>query len=209
MKKLFANDSFFTATTIAGALSLSLYSVYIFGTGKTSNFAIGAVNVVYVCYLVLLFVSYRRHKKNVTKNLTGGILTAMVIDSITSFAAIEIPIERIFVPIYLILTTAILCTHLYISESRHPSPGKVRINQILCVLVAIELFVWSIVLITRYTDVMSKIGCIGSMIGYPCLFASVICIESRLDIYKSDREAAGWTEEKGYPEGYVHEYQKK
>jgi len=24
-----------------------------------------------------------------------------------------------------------------------------------------------------------------------------------------DREAAGWTEEKGYLEGYVHEYEKK
>jgi len=39
--------------------------------------------------------------------------------------------------------------------------------------------------------------------------AAIVCVESRLDAYRLDREEAGWTEEKGYPEGYVHEHQKK
>jgi len=29
-----------------------------------------------------------------------------------------------------------------------------------------------------------------------------VCVESRLDAYRLDRETAGWSEEKGYPEGY-------
>jgi len=45
--------------------------------------------------------------------------------------------------------------------------------------------------------------------GFACMTATIVCVESHLDAYRIDREAAGWTEEAGYPEGYVHEYQKR
>jgi len=50
---------------------------------------------------------------------------------------------------------------------------------------------------------------IFDIIGFIGTALVVVCVESRLDAYRLDREAAGWTEEKGYPEGYVHEYEKK
>lgn len=37
----------------------------------------------------------------------------------------------------------------------------------------------------------------------------IVCVESRLDAYRLNREKAGWTEETGYPEGYRHEYEKE
>ena len=46
-------------------------------------------------------------------------------------------------------------------------------------------------------------GLLIDVIGFIGMTSVVVCVESRLDAYRMDREAAGWTEERGYPEGYV------
>ena len=53
------------------------------------------------------------------------------------------------------------------------------------------------------------ISTIADGIIFILTFVLICCVESRLDAYRIDRENAGWTEDNGYPEGSVHEYQKK
>jgi len=64
-------------------------------------------------------------------------------------------------------------------------------------------------ILTYDETVLCYIADVIGMLSYSCMVAAIVCVESRLDAYRLDREAAGWTEEKGYPEGYVHEYEKK
>jgi len=93
--------------------------------------------------------------------------------------------------------------------TKNPLPlgmGSVKLNQVILVINNVVLdFTWMIAI----PESISIIGNILDVIGFVGMTSVVVCVESRLDAYRLDREAAGWTEEKGYPEGYVHEYEKK
>jgi len=96
-----------------------------------------------------------------------------------------------------------------INADRKSSPLMITANQIIVCLIAALVAVWNIWAAIFYAYPWDTVVDILGIIGTAASVASIVCVESRLDAYKLDREAAGWTEEKGYPEGYVHEYEKK
>jgi len=85
----------------------------------------------------------------------------------------------------------------------------IAFNQVLCALLSVSFLVWDIIWACVCGNTLDAVSSISLALGFIGLFATIVCVESRLDAYRLDREAAGWTEEAGYPEGYVHEYEKK
>jgi len=108
-----------------------------------------------------------------------------------------------------VIYTGNFINHFQINSEHHSSPAKVKINQFLLICLVIVVTVQSVLCIVRAEEIWKIIRYVLDIIGFMGMSASVVCVESRLDAYRQDREAAGWTEEKGYPEGYVHEYDKK
>lgn len=109
-----------------------------------------------------------------------------------------------------LISVALFVSHYIINFSHKSSPSKILLNQILCVLYALVLLL-DFVLVAVKVNV-PIIGWVGSLCGALSNIGTaicIVCVESRVDAYRLNREAAGWTEESGYPEGYIHEYEKK
>ena len=112
------------------------------------------------------------------------------------------------------LDLILVINHFILNSSRRSNPLHVKISQITLLLLLIAVIVGY--LIYLFVPSLDMIGATASDyivnivegLNYVCVYAVIVCIESRLDAYRIDRENAGWTEEEGYPEGYIHEYQK-
>jgi len=81
-------------------------------------------------------------------------------------------------------------------------------DDILFAILAVDNIVWGVYWIPQYDNVMEIVWEIITIVSTVIIAAVIVCVESRLDAYRLDREAAGWTEEQGYPEGYVHQNEK-
>ncbi|GEM_PF-467738 len=211
MKKLFTNDKFFLTMVLCAVIGLIEYAIYLFVCAP-----IDFISVAACCYvgsaicIGALYISFKKHHKNVMKCLIGALLMALVLDGVTSLSFIYATVNLICVPIYILLSLGIFINHCIINESRKASPAQVSLNHILVVAFALNMIAWVIgTCISFDISPIDSISMAFYIIGCTCLAASIVCVESRLDAYRLDREAAGWTEEKGYPEGYVHEYEKK
>jgi len=183
--------------------------VRLFSTGELIYLNYGLTHIVYALCLIVLLATYRKHNKNVMKAMMGALLMTLVLDSFSylqSFRAFDIT----FAFIYMIIAIGLFINHMLINGTHHPTQAKVRVNQILVILLAIAHIVWFIYPLSNFiNDTYMTISFVGYVFGYVCMAIAIICVESRLDAYRLDREAAGWTEENGYPKDYVHEYQKK
>ncbi len=210
MKKLFTSDKFFLVAMLLAVVGQSLLAIHFLIDGKqyllSSAFSILAA----VGCCITLFVSYQKHAKNVMKGAIGALLMAILLDSFSYISSMgNSVINSISTPIYIFLALALLVNHFLINEKHTASPRNVAINRILVCGIAIIQFIWTATFLANSSEVLYSIFQIGYMIGFPSMCAVIVCVESRLDAYRLDREAAGWTEEKGYPENYVHEYEKK
>ncbi len=212
MKKLFTNDKFFLAMVILTVLGKAVNALYFLCPMSTSipyavNFAFFAA-----CEITL-YSSYTRHSKNVMKGMMGAMLTAQVLCATTLLSeAIDASINLVIPVVIFVVSVLLFTNHFVINSDRKASAKRVKFNQILLVLLAIGLIAYDIYSIAMKGSAIS--GALVALIlldvvGSIGMTASVVCVESRLDAYRLDRENAGWTEEKGYPENYVHEYEKK
>lgn len=210
MKKLFTSDKFFFAMATLAVIGLIEYGIYLFTGGTIAYSSVGGSSIMAAICTGALYVSYRKHHKNVMKCLIGALLMALILDGVASLSFINIAVDRICTPIYILISLGMFVNHCIINESRKASPAQVALNRVLVVAFAVNVIVWvgssCILLNIRPIDTVSMAFYI---IGCVCLAAVIVCVESRLDAYRLDREAAGWTEEAGYPEGYVREYEKK
>jgi len=210
MKKLFTSDKFFLTMVILAVIGLIEYGIYLFTGGAVYYTAVGGSSVMAAICTGALYVSYRKHHKNVMKCLIGALLMALILDGVTSFSFMNVAADYICTPFFVLLSLGMFVNHCIINESRKASPTQVGLNRVLVVAFALNMIVWVgsslIILPVRPIDTISMAFYI---IGCVCLAAVIVCVESRLDAYRLDREAAGWTEEAGYPDGYVHEYEKK
>jgi len=208
MKKLFTNDIFFLAMVICAAVGESIQAFmcifwddYAIQSQLTLLFRI-------VCVIVL-YVSYKRHSKNVMKGMMGALLAAQLITAIQYLSELLIPADYICYSLFAALSALLFVTHFIINSDRQASPRMIRFNQLLVVLLFLNNTAIGIAWLVVDSAPLYFVINIGDLIGFLGMVASIVCVESRLDAYKLDREAAGWTEEAGYPEGYVHEYEKK
>ncbi len=208
MKKLFTNDKFFLAMVLCAVVCELAYALCNITLG---DYAVQSQLVLLfriLCVLVL-YSSYKKHSKNVMKGMMGSLLAAQLITAVLLLPEIYVPIDKVCGPLFALLSALLFISHYLINSEHHSSPAWVRFNQILVLLLFLNNAVWAVVwLILDPVPIHIVLG-IADIIGFLGMVAVVVCIESRLDAYRLDREAAGWTEEKGYPEGYVHEYEKK
>ncbi len=213
MKRLFTSDRFFAVSVVLSVLGMLLYTVRMFcrvaQTGETVflNFALNCLAIA-LCVLGV-YVTYKKHLKNVMKPLVGALLMALVLDSFT-YLSCDRAFDRAFAAAYIVLSAALFVNHMIINGSRHPSRRAVSGNIALCVLIALYQVVYLCVTLPGMRgNPFAVIGFVAYVVGYVFMLAAVVCIETRLDAYRLDREKAGWTPENGYPENYVHEYEKK
>jgi len=208
MKKLFTNDGFFLAMVLCAVVGGVISCLISIICWDTSDQALILTIIKLLCVMAL-YISYKKHSKNVMKGLMGALLMAQLTVAINYLSSCYIPADRICYPILLILSALLFINHFIINSDHKASPAMVRINQLIILAIVLDCvaicITWSIaypIPLAIFVDVLGMIAAIGS-------YSAVVCIESRLDAYRLDREAAGWTEEAGYPEGYVHEYQKR
>ena len=95
--------------------------------------------------------------------------------------------------------------HFLINESHTAKPINICVNQIIAILLVVNTAAWSIYLLPHSVNAVNAVSEVIDIFGNAGFYCAIVCVESRLDAYRLDREAAGWTEEKGYPEGYVHQ----
>jgi len=208
VKKVFTNDKFFLAVTVIGFAGIVCSSILGFVlypamfNGWILNIALA------LCHL-FLYSSYKKHSKNVMKGLMGASLFGAMIFTVDSFQWNVSVLDDVCSILTVLMAVGLFVTHFFINSNHHSKPGLIRFNQVLILLLAVVNVVWNVDWLIVYDSLPVRLFCLVLMIGWPCAMATTVCIESRLDAYRLDREAAGWTEEKGYPENYVHEYEKK
>jgi len=213
MKKLFTNDRFFAISVILSTLGMLLYAqrmfYRLFASANMMYLSYGFTHIAFPACLIALFVTYKKHNKNVMKAMIGALLMALVLDSF-SYLQSPTPFDVTFAFAYIIIAVGLFINHMLINGTHHSSRKNVAVNQVLVFLLALAHVVWFVYTLSNF---IGEAGTFFSFVcyvfGYVFMAFAIICVESRLDAYRLDREAAGWTEKKGYPEGYVHEHEKK
>lgn len=210
MKKFFTNDKVFLVAAIGGFVCSLLYSVgcFVFWSDiLTSTYASAAILMVINGIATLcLYISYKKHAKNVMKGLIGALLYG----GFATVCTITFPITKMFTTdivcafILLALTFVILVNHFIINSDHKSRKANISVNQWCTKLIVIDAAVWAISWIP-YLEGIAILFQFITAIGIACIVGTIVCVESRLDAYRLDREAAGWNEEEGYPEGYIHQ----
>jgi len=190
---------------MVGEAAFALINIFVWNVAVQSKIVL----LLRLVCVVALYCSYKKHSKNVMKGMYGALLMAQLITAILCISDAQLPVERICFPIFAILSAVLFLNHFIINSDRKASPAVITLNQIVLVLLVINNAVMGIAWIMYAPNAIHIISTILDIIGFAGMAAVVVCVESRLDAYRLDREAAGWTEEAGYPEGYVHEYEKK
>jgi len=209
MKNLFTNDKFFLATVLMTVIGTIAYEFYCLSFFPQYSY-IAVIVLVNAVSTVALYVSYKNYSKNAMKCLIGFLLMGLLALTIATVFPIE-PEQQLYTVFSLIdlLVVVLLCVNHFVINSEHHSKSiNIRLNQILLFILFVLYVVMAVVWIKTTTGIINFVYMMGIPVVAFGITAAVVCVESRLDAYRIDREAAGWTEEKGYPEGYVHEYQK-
>jgi len=204
IEKLYTNDLFFKVVSIVAFVLTLVTSVInlVFYDGYNILVFLDIINC--VC-IATLYISYVKHSKNIMKGVMGCVLMEMFIQS-SLILFDEYEILEIF---YFVLTGILMINHFIINGDHHSSPFHVYVNQIVVVLIACITLCIFLTILPSEPDLYAKLNDIAMCIGQCCSFAAIVCVESRLDAYRIDRENAGWTKESGYPEGYVHQKDRK
>lgn len=165
---------------------------------------------------IFMYRSYSRHQKNLMKGLMGASLLwalseeagylEQVLESNRDyyFAAhgerigLYVALKSLTVAVFL----GIFILHFVINSERKSSPKTIKLNHTLF-YVLFALYILDIVFNIQASSFNVSIFLL--ILFKLCLVIMVLCIESSLDEFRLNREAAGWTEEAGYPEGYVHQ----
>jgi len=204
MKKLFTSDRFFLlVTVIAACFELISGVINVFAAPET---IMGNVlQIAVVACIATLYISYKKHNKNLMKAMMGALVMAFIMIEVMSLSTMSRTADMIATPCALVCAAVIFVNHMVINAKRQASPVNIVISQIAASLYALTYIVWMFAWIGECKSIWVLVSSVLYIVAIPCMMAAVVCIEARLDSYRTDREAAGWTEENGYPEGYVHQ----
>jgi len=210
MKKRFTSDSAFRFYTVFGAAGTVVASVLnlIFYPELVLTVVIDLLRVLCV---ITLFVSYKKHSKNVMKGMMGALLMLMIVHAVACVSNnySGTARERIASIIYVALSAGLFVNHFVITGERIAKPEQVALNQVLCALMVVAMILISGSVVETENSILERLGEFLYTLSFASSVASVICVESRLDAYRLEREKAGWTEEAGYPEEYGRTEQNK
>jgi len=207
MLKIFTKDKFFLTVTVLAVLGELLFAV-VEGIAEPELLNVIIMSAVSAVCTLVLYCSYKKHNKNAMKAVMGGLLMSIFAQYTGSLSNGIADSDNAIALILALASILLFFSHISLNSNRKANAFQVYYNQILIIVIAIIEIIWDALWIANNNSALITVGGLAVMIGNSCVLAAVVCVESRLDAYRQDREAAGWTEEKGYPEGYVHEYQK-
>ncbi len=195
MKKLFTNDKFFLAMTLCAVLGEAIYAII--SLCIMPEFLMANIQLLFrVALVIVLYRSYHRHNKNVMKGMMGCLLTAQVL---TGFSFMTLPKlftgDRAVYFLYLLLSLAMFVIHFIINSDHHSSPTAVRINEVCAILLVLVNTIGTIGVIVHDNSALTVLSYIVDTIGFAGMASVVVCVESRLDAYRTLREANGYKPE--------------
>ncbi len=204
MKKLFTNDRFFLAMVlcaVVGEATGAFISIFAFNYSLQTQLTL----LFRVACVIILFYSYKKHSKNIMKGIMGSLLAGQLISSIQYLSNMRFDIEYISTLLFAFFSVLLFINHFIINSEHHSSPKQIKFNQLLVILLFLNCTSYNMLWCIYDCTLLTLVWCIVDTVGFLGMVSVVVCVESRLDAYRLDREAAGWTEEKGYPENYIHQ----
>lgn len=203
-ESFFTNDLLLTLLPILFVVFEVLSEIFYVRSGWF-NITYTIERVFIIGCLITLAVSYKKHAKNIMKPMMGALLAAsffcdlpLAVDMLSNGqwyydnVGDVWAIYEILVIFSLMGYLAILIFHMIINSDHHSSPAKVKINQIIIILVMV-VYVGEIIIslfINRSVSFMlAKICCSLANIA---LLDMIIAIESKLDLFRQAREANGY-----------------
>lgn len=157
-----------------------------------------AVNA--ICVLVL-FISYKKHDKNIMKGIMGAIFMLMLLRSADTFCSYLQSIAEptllrvIFGGLVTLLILILMVNHFLINGDRHSRPWNVKFNQIIFIVLMITELVVRLYYIIISDSVFLRVSYLVSIFTVISTICLLICVETKLEGYKALREANGWVEE--------------
>jgi len=207
LKNLFTNNKFFLAMTIAAVIG-PVYEALKYICPLYQNYQNCLIYIGLALCQIVLYNSYKKHEKNVMKGIMGSLLMALFVWS-SSFLSSDNLDNRIIGLFLVICILGIAVNHFIINSEHHSKPVVVNSNQIFSWLFLIGIAFFNIRGIVNNPSVINIFESALNILSMFGSISTIISVESRLDLYRKDREDKGWTEEKGYPENYVHQYMKE
>ncbi len=192
MKKVFTNDRFFLAVTLCAVIGCAAYLLSLLSLSLTDYFVTQIPTLIRALCVIFLYSSYKKHSKNVMKGLMGALLMVQLITAISTLSALYQPGEGIFAGIYLAVSLLLFINHFIINSDHHSKPGMIKLNQYLCVAYLLDIVAWNILWIVADQSVLNIICCFFDVIYIVGMASSIVCVESRLDAYRIEREAKGY-----------------
>lgn len=205
-RNFFANDKVFLLSTIIAIIGSIFNGFYVII--NNSNYFNGFASFCQVVCIIVLYTSYQHHEKNVMKGIIGTLLGIKVLfyaytvsNAISYLRLFEIPFSYLDISNTILLVVSLLFTinHYLINSDHHSNPTRVFLNQLLIIVNAI-------VVIAVYASLLRLLIIGGSStlniivvavcgIGAVVSYNVVACVETRLDVYRVEREANGWKPE--------------
>ncbi len=195
MKKLFTNDKFFSAMVIFAVLGNLIFFITAYIRLGGTSFVTRLPMLISALCVLFIYSSYKKHSKNVTKGLMGAMLMGQLLFAISSLSAMSVPGTTVVVPVYVVLSAALFINHFIINSDHHSSPGMIRMNQVIVCLLTLDAVVWDVLWLIPCHSALSIVCDVACFFGLIGISASVVCVESRLDAYRIEREANGYKAE--------------
>ncbi len=195
MKKLFTSDRFFLAMTLCAVIGEAIAAII--DMFSMPDFLVADIQLLFrVALVVMLYRSYYRHNKNVMKGMMGCLLTAQVLTGFSLAASSSLFTgEKFLCYLYLLFSLSMFVNHFIINSDHHSSPTAVRINEICAILLVLVGICFTIGMIVYNNSALNVLCSVVDAIGFAGMASVVVCVESRLDAYRIEREANGYKAE--------------
>lgn len=195
LKKLFTNDKFFLITVFITVLCtiIDLFSLIMSGADLLMHLSWISTHLLIAIFTVIIYISYLKHNKNIMKAVIGMLFGVLLMSDISSLVFyLSYSMDVFYGYVYVILDIVLIVNHLVLNSNHSSRPLAVKVNQITLLLQATASVLTFISTIKATSLGDTNIYDLLSTVVSPFLFvfavASIVCVESRLDLYKAIRE---------------------
>lgn len=198
LKKIFTNDKFFLVSVVI-SIVCALVSVFCYASNGLSleydDLSWVVSSCLYAIGVFVLYRSYIKHDKNVMKTMLGFLLAVILMADLGPTATYikNNDSKLIFMLIYIVLDIALIINHFILCSDHKSKPGIILLNQLNILSEAVISIIYFSIMMSNLvsnpnTNIYDYLGCASGEIVFFFMFASIVCVESRLDLYKANRE---------------------
>lgn len=195
LRKLFTNDKFFFITVLITVVCtvVDLFSLIMSGADLIMHLSWISTHLLIALFTIVIYVSYLKHNKNIMKAVIGMLFGVLLMSDISNLVFyLSYSLNAFYGYVYVILDIVLISVHLILNSNHSSRPVAVKINQITLLLQAVASVLTFTSTIKSISLSETNIYDLLSTVVSPFLFvfavASIVCVESRLDLYKAIRE---------------------